>query len=85
MSCANVQVPPASRLGIVARTDRAALGACQGHSRAPAEANDHGLALEVEIHIDDKPWPEDQDGRPALSNAIDIKTDPGALVFLQPK
>ena len=49
-----------------------------------------GRHLQVEwksspVHIDDKPWPEDQDGRPALSNAIDIKTDPGALVFLQPK
>jgi diacylglycerol kinase (ATP) len=49
-----------------------------------------GRHLQVEwksspVHLDDKPWPEDQDGKPVLSNAIDIKTDPGALVFLKPR
>ena len=49
-----------------------------------------GRHLQVEwrsspVHIDDKPWPEDEDARPVLSNAIDIKTDPGALVFLKPR
>ncbi|HET8563734.1 MAG TPA: hypothetical protein VFM35_07685, partial [Candidatus Binatia bacterium] len=46
-----------------------------------------GRHLQVEwksspVHIDDIPWPEDKDGAPVLSNAIDIKTEPGALVFL---
>jgi diacylglycerol kinase family enzyme len=49
-----------------------------------------GRHLQVEwkaspVHIDDKPWPEDEDGHPILSNAIDIKIDPGALVFFTPK
>jgi diacylglycerol kinase family enzyme len=49
-----------------------------------------GRHLQVEwkrspVHIDDKPWPEDEDARPVLSNAIDIKVDPGALVFLKPE
>ena len=49
-----------------------------------------GRHLQVEwerspVHIDDMPWPQDKDGSPALSNAIDIKTDPGALVFLTPR
>ena len=49
-----------------------------------------GRHLQVEwerspVHIDDMPWPQDKDGTPVLSNAIDIKTDPGALVFLTPR
>lgn len=49
-----------------------------------------GRHLQVEwkgspVHIDDKPWPEDDNPRSVLWNAIDIKTDPGALVFLTPK
>jgi diacylglycerol kinase family enzyme len=49
-----------------------------------------GRHLQVEwqsspVHIDDRPWPDDEDARPVLSNAIDIKTDPGALVFLKPE
>ncbi len=49
-----------------------------------------GRHLQVEwksspVHIDDMPWPEDEDGHPILSNAIDIRTDPGALVFLKPR
>ena len=48
-----------------------------------------GRHLQVEwqrspVHIDDRPWPEAEDGSPVLSNAVDIKTDPGALVFLTP-
>jgi diacylglycerol kinase family enzyme len=48
-----------------------------------------GRHLQVEwesspVHIDDTPWPGNEDGRPLRSNAIDIKTDPGALVFLTP-
>lgn len=47
-----------------------------------------GRHLQVEweispIHIDDMPWPEDEDSCPMRSNAIDIKIDPGALVFLK--
>lgn len=48
-----------------------------------------GRHLQVEwksspVHVDDRPWP---DGNPqkVLSAAIDIKTDPGALVFLKPR
>jgi diacylglycerol kinase family enzyme len=49
-----------------------------------------GRHLQVEwkgspVHIDDKPWPEDDKSRSVLWNAIDIKTDPGALVFLTPE
>jgi diacylglycerol kinase family enzyme len=49
-----------------------------------------GRHLQVEwqsspVHIDDRPWPDDEGARPVLSNAIDIKTDPGALVFLKPE
>ena len=48
-----------------------------------------GRHLQVEwksspVHIDDRPWPNGEDGSPVLSNAVDIKTDPGALVFLTP-
>lgn len=37
------------------------------------------------VHIDDTPWPEDDHASPILSSAIDVKIDPGALVFLLPK
>jgi diacylglycerol kinase family enzyme len=37
------------------------------------------------VHIDDTPWPEEEDEPPAKSNAIDVKLEPGALVFLIPK
>jgi len=48
-----------------------------------------GRHLQVEwktsqVHIDDMTWPEDKDAQKILSMAIDIKTDPGALVFLKP-
>jgi diacylglycerol kinase family enzyme len=48
-----------------------------------------GRHLQVEresspVHIDDMPWPEDRESSPVLSNAIDVKIEPGALVFLQP-
>lgn len=47
-----------------------------------------GRHLQVEweispVHIDDMPWPEDKDDCPMRSNAVDIKIDPGALVFLK--
>ena len=49
-----------------------------------------GRHLQVEwksspVHIDDTAWPEDEDTDRVLSIAIDIKTDPGALVFLKPR
>lgn len=49
-----------------------------------------GRHLQVEwesspVHIDDQPWPKDEDASPVLSQAIDIKTEPGALVFLKPR
>jgi diacylglycerol kinase (ATP) len=49
-----------------------------------------GRHLQVEwlsspVHIDDMPWPEDEEEHPIPSSAIDIKIDPGALVFLQPQ
>jgi hypothetical protein len=48
-----------------------------------------GRHLQVEwqgspVHLDDRPWPEENDKNPVLSNAVDIKIDPGALVFLTP-
>jgi diacylglycerol kinase family enzyme len=48
-----------------------------------------GRHLQIElknspIHIDDTAWPKDKDRTALRSNAIDIKIDPGALVFLVP-
>jgi hypothetical protein len=48
-----------------------------------------GRHLQVEwesspVQIDDGPWPKKEDASPVLSHAIDIKTEPGALVFLKP-
>jgi len=48
-----------------------------------------GRHLQIElknspIHIDDTAWPKGKDRTPLRSNAIDIKIDPGALVFLIP-
>jgi diacylglycerol kinase (ATP) len=48
-----------------------------------------GRHLQVEwkgslVHIDDTPWPEDKDADQLPSFAVDIKIDPGALVFLKP-
>jgi diacylglycerol kinase (ATP) len=48
-----------------------------------------GRHLQIElknspIHIDDTAWPKDKDRTALRSNAIDIKIDPGALVFLIP-
>jgi diacylglycerol kinase (ATP) len=48
-----------------------------------------GRHLQIElknasIHIDDTAWPKDKDRTALRSNAIDIKIDPGALVFLTP-
>jgi diacylglycerol kinase family enzyme len=50
----------------------------------------HGRHLQIEwenspVHIDDKPWPEDDDDIPVRSNAIHISVEPAALVFLVPK
>jgi diacylglycerol kinase (ATP) len=61
------------------------------NKRSRAKLTVHqGRHLQVEwksspVHLDDKPWPEDANAKPSLSNAIDIKTDPGALVFLKPR
>jgi diacylglycerol kinase (ATP) len=60
------------------------------HRRSRVNLTVHqGRHLQIEwksspVHIDDKPWPEDENAHQVLSNAIDIKTDPGALVFLKP-
>ena len=48
-----------------------------------------GRHLQVEwpsspIHIDDKRWPNAADQSPIRFNAIDVKLDSGALVFLVP-
>jgi diacylglycerol kinase (ATP) len=61
------------------------------NKRSRAKLTVHqGRHLQVEwksspVHLDDKPWPEETQTKPRLSNAIDIKTDPGALVFLKPR
>jgi diacylglycerol kinase family enzyme len=49
-----------------------------------------GRHLQIEwesspVHIDDTPWPDDNDQNPLRWHAIDIKIQPGALVFLVPK
>jgi diacylglycerol kinase family enzyme len=61
--------------------------------RKPARASltvRQGRHLQVEwkrspVHIDDKPWPEDEHAHSVLSSASDIRIDPGALVFLKPQ
>lgn len=58
----------------------------------PSRANltvRQGRHLQVEwksspVHVDDYTWPEDEDSNGVSSIAIDIKIDPGALVFLKP-
>jgi diacylglycerol kinase (ATP) len=61
-----------------------------GHKRSRANLTvRQGRHLQVEwkssqVHIDDMTWPEDGDGDRFLSIAIDVKIDPGALVFLKP-
>jgi diacylglycerol kinase family enzyme len=61
-----------------------------GHKRSRASLTvRQGRHLQVEwkssqVHIDDMTWPEDGDGDRFLSIAIDVKIDPGALVFLKP-
>jgi diacylglycerol kinase (ATP) len=60
------------------------------HKRSRAGVAVHqGRHLQVEwkgslVHIDDTPWPEDEDADQLPSFAVDIKIDPGALVFLKP-
>jgi diacylglycerol kinase (ATP) len=49
-----------------------------------------GRHLQIECgtvlcHIDDMPWPEDASRLRVSSQAIDIRIDPGALVFLTPR
>jgi diacylglycerol kinase family enzyme len=49
-----------------------------------------GQHLQIEwenspIHIDDMTWPTEKDRTPLKSNAIDIRIDPAALVFLAPE
>jgi diacylglycerol kinase family enzyme len=58
------------------------------HSRVNLTVR-QGRHLQIElknapIHIDDTAWPKDKDRMALRSNAIDIKIDPGALVFLVP-
>jgi hypothetical protein len=61
------------------------------HKRSRVNLTVHqGRHLQVEwksspVHIDDTPWPEDKSAHPILSNAIDIRADAGALVFLTPR
>jgi diacylglycerol kinase (ATP) len=61
------------------------------HQRPPVKLTvRQGRHLQVEwksspVHVDDQPWPDADDTRQVLSAAIDIKTDPGALVFLKPR
>jgi diacylglycerol kinase family enzyme len=78
----------------VAKGEQAKLRQCISdrlkHKRSPVNLTVHqGRHLQVEwksspVHIDDKPWPEERSAHPLLSNAIDIKIDAGALVFLKP-
>jgi diacylglycerol kinase (ATP) len=58
------------------------------HSRANLPVR-RGQHLQIEwqnspIHIDDTTWPKGKDRTPLRSNAIDIRLDPAALVFLTP-
>ena len=58
------------------------------HARANLTVR-RGQHLQIEwqnspIHIDDTTWPKGKDRTPLRSNAIDIRIDPAALVFLTP-
>jgi diacylglycerol kinase family enzyme len=49
-----------------------------------------GRHLQIEwenspVHIDDRPWPEEDEKIHVRSNAIDVKIQPAALVFLIPE
>jgi len=49
-----------------------------------------GQHLQIEwesspVHIDDTPWPDEEDEPPVRLNALDVKVQPGALVFLIPQ
>jgi diacylglycerol kinase (ATP) len=49
-----------------------------------------GQHLQIEwesspVHIDDMPWPGEDENIPVRSNAIDVKVQPAALVFLIPR
>jgi len=49
-----------------------------------------GQHLQIEwenspVHIDDTPWPDEEDEPPVQLNALDVKVQPGALVFLIPQ
>jgi diacylglycerol kinase (ATP) len=80
---------------LVAKGEQAKLSQCISdrlkHKRSRVKLTVHqGRHLQVEwksspVHIDDKPWPEDGNAHPVFSHAIDIKTDPGAIVFLKPR
>jgi diacylglycerol kinase (ATP) len=66
------------------------ISACLEHKRSRVLLTvRQGRHLQVEwkgsqVHIDDTAWPEDGDVDRMPSAAIDIKIDPGALVFLKP-
>jgi diacylglycerol kinase (ATP) len=80
---------------MVAKRERAKLGRYLSDvvTRKRARANltvRRGQHLQIEwksspVHIDDMPWPEEDDDIPVRSNAIDIKIQPAALVFLTPR
>ena len=80
---------------LVAKHERAKL---KGHlskraKRADSRSNltfRRGRHLQIEwesspVHIDDRPWPADDDRIPVQWNTIDVTIQPGALVFLVPK
>jgi len=80
---------------LVAKQEGAALGRyfsdlIKRKRARPNLAIRRGRHLQIEwenspVHIDDKPWPEDDDNLPVRSNAIHISVQPAALVFLVPK
>ena len=80
---------------LVAKGQRAKLNQYLGHRPKRSRSRSsltvrRGRHLQIEwessqVHIDDKTWPADDDRIPVRWNAIDVKIQPGALVFLVPK
>ncbi len=80
---------------LVPKRDKARLSsyfaALIGSKRARADLTIHrGQHLQIEwesspVHIDDTPWPDDDEKIPVRVNAIHVNVQPAALVFLVPR
>ena len=82
---------PVQRAGVYVPGGKAAYPSTVIMTVVPAQVAGVGLSeantsewKNSPIHIDDTPWPNGKKRTALRFNAIDIKTEPGALVFLTP-